>query len=193
MEEHIQCYICYENETPNNIYLKEVRPCMCKGSIIIHKECLKEIIKTSRFCSICKTKYNKQYLPQSEGKELFIETSTIGDNIEYTVNEKGEKHGTYKIKNKEGRIILLHSYINGIMEGPYIEYYENGQIKSVCKCRNNRIEGDYCEWYEDGSIMEESIYKNGLKHGECIKWIKEGGIRTAMTSNYVEGVSEEEY
>jgi antitoxin component YwqK of YwqJK toxin-antitoxin module len=187
MEEIIQCYICYENETINNMYLKEVRPCKCKGSIVIHKKCLDTVIKTSRICTICKTRYNLTYLPQKNGRELIIEKSNYGEIIEYTINDKGEKHGTYIIKNLDGRTLILHSYINGIMEGPYVEYYQNGQIKSVCKCRNNRIEGEYCEWYEDGSILEESTYKNGLKHGECIKWVREYDIKIIQTIQYDEG------
>jgi len=195
MEDTIQCYICYENESKENPYLKEPHPCMCKGSILIHKQCLANVLKISKFCSICKTKYNLKYLPQKDGKEVIIEESSYGNTIEYTINERGEKNGTYIIKNSDGRTIILHSYINGIMEGPYIEYYQNGQIKSVCKCRNNRIEGEFCEWHQDGLILEESNYKNGKKHGECIKWVREGWCRVAKIVQYDEGEpqNEEEY
>jgi antitoxin component YwqK of YwqJK toxin-antitoxin module len=194
MEDTIQCYICYEDESKNNPYVAEPSPCICKGSIVIHKSCLENVLKTSRNCSICKTKYNLKYLPQKDGREL-IETSESGNRIEYTINERGEKHGSYIVKNTDGRTILLQSYINGIMEGPYVEYYQNGQIKSVCKCRNNKIEGEFCEWYEDGSILEESNYKDGKKHGECINWVREGGIKVALTVQYDEGElqNEEDY
>ncbi len=195
MEDTILCYICFEQESKENPYASEPPPCICKGSIVIHKKCLQTVIKSSRNCSICKTKYKINYLPQKDGRELIIETNSYGEQIEYTVNETGNKHGSYIIKNNEGRVILLHSYINGIMEGPYVEYYPNGQIKSVCKCRNNRIEGEYCEWYEDGSILEESNYKDGKKHGECIRWLRENGCRVANTINFIEGEAEmeEEY
>ena len=187
MEESILCYICYENESKENPYASEPNPCTCKGSIIIHTKCLENVIKTSRNCSICKSKYNLKYLPQKDGRELIIETSEYGKRIEYTINERGEKYGSYIIKNSNGRTVLLHSYINGIMEGPYVEYYQNGQVKSVCKCRNNRIEGEFCEWDANGNVLEESIYKNGQKHGECIKWVREGWCRVAKTVNYIEG------
>jgi antitoxin component YwqK of YwqJK toxin-antitoxin module len=190
MENTILCYICYENESKNNPYAIEPVPCMCKGSIVIHQACLKNLLKTSRNCSICKSRYNFKYLPQKDGKELIIEESEYGDYIEYTINERGEKHGSYTIKNSDGQTYLHSFYINGIMEGPYVEYYQSGQIKSVCKCRNNKIEGEFCEWYEDGSILEESNYKNGLKHGECITWVRENGIKVATTVYYNEGVSE---
>lgn len=192
MDDTIQCYICYENESKNNPYVVEPKPCICKGSIVIHTECLKNVLHTSRNCSICKSKYNLKYLPQKDGRELIMDTSESGNRIEYTINERGEKHGSYIVKNADGRTILLHSYINGIMEGPYVEYYPNGQIKSVCKCRKNRIEGEFCEWDTNGNIVEESNYKDGQKHGECIQWINEGWCRVAKTVHYVEGVCEEE-
>jgi antitoxin component YwqK of YwqJK toxin-antitoxin module len=192
MEENPVCYICYEPETENNVYVKEPSPCICKGSNVIHTICFQNILKSSRICTICKTKYNLAYLPKRNGLELITKMEINGNTIEYTINEKGEKHGTYKIKNKEGRTISIHSYINDIMEGPSIEYYENGQIKSVYKCRNNRIEGEYSEWYEDGTIMEESHYTNGLKHGECVKWNKEGAIRIGITIHYIEGELQDE-
>ena len=187
MEESILCYICYENESKENPYASEPNPCPCKGSIVIHTKCLENVIKTSRNCSICKSKYNLKYLPQKDGRELIIETAEYGKRIEYTVNERSEKHGSYVIKNSNGRTVLLHSYINGIMEGPYVEYYQNGQIKSVCKCRNNRIEGEFCEWDKDGNVLEESIYKDGKKHGECVQWVREGWCRVGKTLNYIEG------
>jgi antitoxin component YwqK of YwqJK toxin-antitoxin module len=196
MEESILCYICYENESKENPYASDPNPCTCKGSIVIHKSCLENVIKTSRKCSICKSKYNLKYLPNKDGRELIVLTSNYGERIEYTINERGEKHGSYIEKNAFGQTVILHSYINGIMEGPYVEYYQNGQIKSVCKCRNNRIEGEFCEWDTNGNIVEESNYKDGKKHGEGIRWESEGWCRVAKTLNYVEGElenGEEEY
>lgn len=116
MEESILCYICYENESKENPYA--LSPCMCKGSIVIHKSCLENMIKFSRICSICKSKYNLKYLPQKKGRELIVKTSDYGDSIEYTINELGEKHGSYIIKNSDGRTLAHYFYINGIIERP---------------------------------------------------------------------------
>ena len=187
MDDVILCYVCYDCETPDNQYATNPSPCICRGSIVIHKKCLETTVNNSRHCSICKTKYNIKYLPQKDGKELIVEKDIMGRHVEYTVNEKGEKHGSYIVKNKYGKTAIMQSYINGIMEGPYVEYYPNGQIKSICKCRNNRIEGEFCEWSSNGDIIEESIYVNGIKNGECIIWNFEGYTRVAKVINYVDG------
>jgi antitoxin component YwqK of YwqJK toxin-antitoxin module len=187
MKDAYLCYICYDHEKEDDLFVTEPSPCTCKGSLVIHQKCLDNIIKTSRVCSICKTRYNINYLPQKDGKELVIEITNFGYRVEYTVNEHGEKHGTYTVKNMDGQTILLHSYINGIMDGPFVEYYDNGQIKSICKCKNNKIDGDYCEWYRNGIIKEESIYKNGKKHGECVEWTMKGGVIVGITTLYFQG------
>jgi len=187
MTDTLQCYICFESETPSNIFAKDPKPCICKGSIEIHEKCLQNVVKNSHNCSICKSRYNLKYLPTKDGKELIIEASNDGGVIEYTVDEQGEKHGSYIIRNRYGQMIILHSYIHGIMEGPYVEYYNNGQIRLVCKCKNNRIDGEYSEWYEDGTILEESHYKNGRKHGDCTNWVREGYMRIASVTKYEDG------
>lgn len=116
MTDTLLCYICYDHETIDNPYATEPPPCKCRGSLVIHQECLKNIIKTSRTCSVCKSRYNVKYLPQKDGKELVTEITNCGHYVEYTVNALGEKHGAYTIKNQDQQLILLHSYINGQME-----------------------------------------------------------------------------
>lgn len=185
--EQAQCYICVEAESPDNPYANEPLPCSCKGSITIHESCLKTVIEKSRVCSICKTRYNLKYLPQKNGRELIVEKLPNNYTLEYTVNEKGEKHGTYMLKRPNGRTQTVHSYIDGIMDGPYCEYYPDGQIHIVCSCKNNRLNGHYNEWYPDGTIKEESYYKDGKKHGECIEWISEGFIRVSTTILFEDG------
>jgi antitoxin component YwqK of YwqJK toxin-antitoxin module len=193
MDNTILCYICYDAETPDNPYATNPQPCSCRGSIAIHKKCLKNAINNSHNCSICKTKFHLSYLPKKDGKELVIEKDMRGRHVEYTVNEKGERHGTYIVKYKDGRTAVMQTYINGVMEGPYVEYHKNGQIKSICKCRNNKIEGEFCEWSKHGETIEESQYVNGVKHGECMRWEYEGYVRTARIINYVEGIPDEYY
>lgn len=53
----MECYVCYEQESPNNKFLFST-PCQCKGSLKIHTSCFKLLIeKSGNTCSICKSKY----------------------------------------------------------------------------------------------------------------------------------------
>ena len=190
MEDQIVCYICYDSETNDNKYVSNPRPCQCKGSIQIHLRCLNQIIKTDRKCSICKCRYNIKYLPQKDGRELIIRQTSSGYIEEYTVNGAGQKYGSYTLKNSDGQTLVYHSYIDDVMSGPFLEYFTNGQIKSVCKCKNNRIEGEFTEFYEDGSIREESYYVNGRKQGQSIRWVNKGYMKVAYKRTYNDGYLE---
>lgn len=185
MEESILCYICYEPEKENDSYLTEPKPCNCKGSIVIHQKCFKEIIKTSRFCSICRTKYKLQYLPNRNGLELIVKVEPNGDITEYTINEEGEKHGQLIVKKNSGEIIEKSEYRCGYLHGEYKTWYVNGQLECECICIRNRIEGEYKMWYENGQLMEYSFYVDGLKDGLSKEWNMNG----EMTHNrlYIKG------
>ena len=177
MEESVLCYICYEPERENYSYLKEPKPCECKGSIVI---------KTSRTCSICKTKYKLQYLPSRNGLELITKVEPNGDTTEYTVIESGEKHGIQIIKKNTGEMIERSEYREGLLHGEYKTWYANGQIECHCYCFRNRIEGEFNSWYENGQIMEQSVYKDGLKDGLSKEWDKKGNqIKCTVYNNGV--------
>lgn len=188
MEELVVCYICYDAPTKEKPYALEPRPSKCKGSIEIHKECLQNLIQTTKtHCGICKARYNIAYLPKRNGRGLYIESMPHGFKREYTVNEQGEIHGSYTIRHPNNQIISYSSYIHDKMEGPHIEYYPNGQIRTACRSKNNKLEGEFSEWYPDGSLKEESHYRDGLKHGECIRWKQENYIRVCTVFVYENG------
>jgi hypothetical protein len=181
------CYICYESHTAENPFALSPPPCRCIGSIVIHTKCLNKVIKKTRHCSICKAKYSLHYLPQRHGLELIIELLDYGRQLEYTVNQSGEKHGTSIIKNRDGSVISKYSYIDGLLNGPFIEYYWNGHMKCLGEYKDGLQNGDYSEWYEDGSLQEESKYVNGVKHGLCIYYMKDGYVTVSNMVNYING------
>jgi len=185
MEESVVCYICYEPETKNSSYLKEPPPCECKGSIVIHKQCFDEVIKTSRICSICKTKYKVQYLPNRNGLEVITEVSINGDITEYTVDKDGDIQGEHTVRKQTGELISRSMYKNGLLHGEYKTWYENGQLECHCYCFKNKIEGEYKSWYDNGKIMEQSVYKDGAKDGLVKRWDINGKL--VQSKVYIRG------
>lgn len=177
MEENILCYICYEHESTRNPYLKEPSPCSCKGSIVIHKKCFENILKTSHVCTICKTKYNSKYLPKRDGLELITEIDNNGDINEYTINANGDYHGEYIIKSQMGAIVFQAYYQYGLLNGLYRIWYYNGKLSEECTCKNNKIHGIYRAWHPTGQIMEYSFYVHGIKEGISKKWNPTGKLK----------------
>jgi antitoxin component YwqK of YwqJK toxin-antitoxin module len=187
------CYICYDPNSNENPFALSPPPCTCTGSIAIHIKCLNKVIKKSRICSICKTKYNLAYLPQKHGLELITEPLDYGRKIEYTVNKNGEKHGMCITYNNTNQIISKYSYISGELDGPFIEYYWNGNMKCLGEYKDGRQNGDYSEWYEDGTLQEESMYVDGVKHGLCTYYMKDGYVSVSNMVNYINGEAHDIY
>ena len=50
---------------------------------------------------------------------------------------------------------------NGIVEGYWKEFYENGKPKSVTFYINDLENGEYLSWYENGQLKEKGNYING--------------------------------
>jgi len=44
--------------------------------------------------------------------------------------------------------------------GEYIEYYENGNIRSICDIRDYKMNGLCIIYYGDGGIFSVSYYKD---------------------------------
>jgi len=186
--ESIQCYMCYEPETVSNKYACEPRPCLCKGSIEIHERCLKGIIENRiHVCSICKNTYNDKYMPKRNGLKIIINYLDNGYVSEHTVTESGKRHGIYTLRNNEGQILQSHLYVNDILEGPALEYYPNGEFRSLCRFSNNKLEGEYTEWNSDGTIKEITNYVGGYRLGESTIWTQVGMARVANTKIWGEG------
>jgi hypothetical protein len=185
MEEAIMCYICYDYETQDNPYLKNPLPCNCKGSILIHKNCLDTILESMRTCTVCKTKYKLVYLPKRNGLELITEVAISGDITEYTIDAQGDIQGEHIVKKETGEVISKCLYKNGLLDGEYMTWYSNGQVECICYCMQNKLHGEYRAWYENGIMMEQTYYKEGIRHGLCNKWDKEGNL--IISRHYIHG------
>jgi antitoxin component YwqK of YwqJK toxin-antitoxin module len=66
------------------------------------------------------------------------------------------------------------------------EYYPDGKLKCEYKLVSNNIEGDYVEYWENGNVKEYGKYVKGKREGMFIKIFSNG----KTYSNYVNGKSE---
>ncbi len=51
-----------------------------------------------------------------------------------------------------------------------VTFWGNGQVQSITNYRNGIIDGLYTEYYEDGRKSLEITVRNGLQHGLVTKW-----------------------
>jgi hypothetical protein len=66
---------------------------------------------------------------------------------------------------------------NGILNGDYIVFHENGKMFSKTNYLNGKIDGDDKKYYLSGAIKTVDLYKNGVKYGNSKEYFESGQIR----------------
>ena len=56
---------------------------------------------------------------------------------------------------------LKYSVKDGKKEGPYIEYFKNGELKRKTSFSSDKYDGPYQEYYENGNLYIKASFKNG--------------------------------
>ena len=54
---------------------------------------------------------------------------------------------------------------NGKREGPWVSYFENGQLWDKGDYKNGKEEGPWVAYYDNGQLYLKGEYKNGKKEG----------------------------
>lgn len=62
-------------------------------------------------------------------------------------------------------------------QGQWIEWFENGKMKSLYTYNNARRNGKCAEWSDQGCIMWEGHYRDGVRWGEWIEYFADGTVR----------------
>ena len=88
-----------------------------------------------------------------------------------------DSHTLRKVDYENGLLKIYFIYNkDGIPDGESVEYYEEGNIKSIIPFRNNIVEGLTITYYENGNIDEEVNYKNGKMNGEAKSYDENGKL-----------------
>jgi antitoxin component YwqK of YwqJK toxin-antitoxin module len=112
----------------------------------------------------------------------------------YRYYAKGEEKpftGVLFSKHSNGEISSWQEYVDGVGQGKWINYYDNGNYKEVGHYNNNLVEGPIKKYYENGMIKAEGTYKDWrIKVGEWKYYDQNGNLES--TKNYGEKGSIEE-
>lgn len=88
-----------------------------------------------------------------------------------------DSHTLRKVDYENGLLKIYFIYNkDGIPDGESVEYYEEGNIKSIIPFRNNIVEGLTITYYENGNIDEEVNYKNDKMNGEAKSYDENGKL-----------------
>lgn len=105
----------------------------------------------------------------------------------YTYTDKSGKEVTKEMKNetadistywKNGKLARKFSINKGWFEGPYMKYYDNGQLAVEQHYKKDLREGVYEEYYKSGKLMKKGEYKEGDIVGTFITYYENGHKKT---------------
>ena len=112
----------------------------------------------------------------AQGKLVAVETM-----------ENGEYHGLYQSYYPEGGPNSSGVYDHDQMVGVWKRYYRNGQVLEEVTFKDNLENGPFKEWYENGNLKAVGQYKNGdQEDGELLLYNEQGVLIRKM--NCVEGI-----
>ena len=80
----------------------------------------------------------------------------------------------FERSQKTGKRILKCEYNQGLMNGRYQEWYDDGTIKYSGYYREGQPDEEWSEWYPNGQKSDEITYKNGQRHGVWTEWYDTG-------------------
>jgi len=95
---------------------------------------------------------------------------------EYQYNKDGLADGYYKKYYDNGDIFVKSAYKNGKLEGLGRTYYKNGQVEWEVNYINGKEEGNYKEYYKGGELKAEATFKDGKEVGVSKNYFKDGSL-----------------
>ncbi len=87
--------------------------------------------------------------------------------------------GIVKIRNRSGAVIVLRSYFNGISDGDFYEWHENGKLKSKQQYKNGKKHGYFYVWTSKGDVYSQRYYQDGLE--DFSRFEEEGVAQTGAS------------
>ncbi|MEO1516413.1 MAG: hypothetical protein AAFV95_15420 [Bacteroidota bacterium] len=112
----------------------------------------------------------------------------------YRYYEKGSSTpytGVLTASYDNGQILAWQEYVDGIGQGKWINYYENGEYKEIGYFEQNRVEGPIQKFHSNGQLQAEGTYKDWRIKINVWKYYDEAGQLIA-TRDYGEKGSIEE-
>ncbi len=86
----------------------------------------------------------------------------------------GLKQGEWKKYYNNGKVFIIAHYINDTLEGPVNSYYKNGSIQAENSYLKGKLNGISKQFDIKGKPIREISYQNNLIYGNCIYY--EDGI-----------------
>ncbi|PJN40644.1 hypothetical protein CG747_09805 [Streptomyces sp. CB02959] len=79
-------------------------------------------------------------------------------------------------RDRQGRVISLASYVDGVPSGPQYQWHPDGTKKSEGRARYGLAIGDWRRWHPNGRLAEHKVFSLQGRYERVQKWDKEGNL-----------------
>ena len=74
---------------------------------------------------------------------------------------KGEFHGVQKTYYPNDSLQSIEYYENNVSQGEFVEFHDNGKVKTEGQYVNGQKDGKWYEYDPEGKLLKETRYKEG--------------------------------
>ncbi len=107
-----------------------------------------------------------------------------GDTQTVAKMSMGIFEGPFREYYPNGQVMQSYNHINGKIKGTFYEFYESGAKKGVLEFDDNNEHGPFVEYYENGNKSFEGTYYKGKEAGELLEYNEAGElVRKANCEN----------
>ena len=100
--------------------------------------------------------------------------------------KNGVMEGPWVSYHDNGQVRVKGDSKNGWREGLWVWYHDNGQLESKGDCKNGEREGPWVFYYDNGQLEMKGDFKNGDREGLWIDYYDNGQLN--KKGNYKNGV-----
>jgi antitoxin component YwqK of YwqJK toxin-antitoxin module len=101
--------------------------------------------------------------------------------------ENGILEGPYSRFYDNGRLREEGNFSKGKMQGIIYYYYPNGQLKRIANYQFGIKDGEMVEYWSNGMMFAQFLFKNDLENGKQIIYSRTGNINYVLSGIYVDG------
>ena len=76
---------------------------------------------------------------------------------------------------------------NGKWDGPWVSYWENGQLWDKGTFMDGEREGPWVSYRENGQLSSKGTYKDGKKEGPWVRYFEDGTVNKKLTGTFKDG------
>lgn len=99
-----------------------------------------------------------------------------GIKYEYEVDENGLRNGFYKLYYENGQLWVDAFYKDDKLNGFYKSYFNNGQLCIDTVYKNGERNGFYKLYYKNGQLCIDTTYINDEQSGSCKEYNDNGQL-----------------